>query len=371
MNDAHRTVRTVVLLWVLAALDEVAPHQDGIGGRLGRLAGGVRDRMLDVVGPDEIVERLDVNAVLDRVDVNALLDRVDPDRLLDRVDVNALLDRVDVNALLDRVDPDRLLDRVDVDALMDRVDVERVVQRAGIPDIVAESTTSVAGSALDMLRRQLLALDVVLTRGVMRVLGRDDASLPAGPASLAGDGGPTHSMPVPNAPVNDVTGHYAGAVTRLVAHTLDTTIAGAVFTIASGALLSALRTAGVAVEEFDRTGALFVGALATWVFVYWWASTAVAGRTPGMAVVGLRIVDRSGEPLSGRRAFVRVLVLPVSIALLGLGLLGIVFDRERRALHDAVAGSTVVYDWGDRRATMPTPLARWLAQHAAPIDPDP
>jgi hypothetical protein len=47
------------------------------------------------------------------------------------------------------------------------------------------------------------------------------------------------------------------------------------------------------------------------------------------------------------------------------------FDRERRALHDVVAGSTVVYDWGDRKATMPTPLARWLAQHAAPIDPEP
>jgi uncharacterized RDD family membrane protein YckC len=88
-----------------------------------------------------------------------------------------------------------------------------------------------------------------------------------------------------------------------------------------------------------------------------------------MAIVGLRIVSRAGEPLSGRRAFLRVLTLPLSLVLLGLGLLGIVFDRERRALHDLIAGSTVVYDWGDRMATMPTPLARWLAQHAAPIDP--
>lgn len=87
-----------------------------------------------------------------------------------------------------------------------------------------------------------------------------------------------------------------------------------------------------------------------------------------MAVVGLRIVDRTCEPLSGRQAFRRVLVLPLSVASV-IGLVGIVIDRERRALHDLAGGSTVVYDWGDRTATLPTPLARWLAQHAAPIDP--
>ena len=425
MRDAHGTVAGIVLLWMIAAAEEVTPRDGMGGGPLGRLAGHMRDRMLDVVGPDEIVERLDVNAVLERVDVNALLDRIDADRLLDRVEVNRLLDRVDINTLLDRVDvdqllmrvdvnavldrvevnrlldradvntlldrvevdrlldrvdvdrlldradPDRLLARVDVDAVMERVDVERLVQRAGIPDIVAESTGSVAESALDLLRRQLLALDVVLTRAVMRVLGRDDASVPAGPSALAGEGGPTHSVPVPNAPVNDVSGHYAGAITRAVAHALDVAAAGATFSLASSTLLSTLRAVGVPIEEFDRTGTLFLGSLAAWVFLYWWTSTAVAGRTPGMAVVGLRIVDRTGEPISGRRALVRVLTLPLSILLLGLGLVGIVVGRERRALHDVLAGSTVVYDWGDRRATMPTPLARWLAQHAAPIDPPP
>jgi uncharacterized RDD family membrane protein YckC len=365
-----RDARTAALLLILAVFDETTPDRH-IGGRLGRLAGNVRNRMLDVVGPDEIVERLDVNALLARVDVNALLERVDIDQLLDRVDIDRLLDRVDIDRLLDRVDPDRLLARVDVDALADRVDVQRLVQRAGIPDIVAESTSSVAGSAVDLLRRQLLALDVVLTRGVMRVTGRDDASLPAGPAALAGDGGPAHSMPVPNAPVTDVTGHYAGPITRLAAHALDTAIAGSVFTVASSALLSALQAVGAPINDFNRTGALFLGALFTWLFVYWWAATAVAGRTPGMTVVGLRIVSRTGEPVSGRRALLRVLTLPLSFALLGLGLLGIVFDRERRALHDIIAGSTVVYDWGDRKATLPTPLARWLALHAAPIDPEP
>jgi uncharacterized RDD family membrane protein YckC len=225
---------------------------------------------------------------------------------------------------------------------------------------------SVLESALDLLRRQLLALDVVLTRGVMRLRGRDDASVPADPSGLVGDGGATHALPAPNAPTTDVTGHYAGAVTRFTPHLLDAAIATSVFTLASGALSSLLRAFSLPVD--DTPGIFFVFGLMLWLFLYWFAGTAVAGRTPGMAVVGLRIVDRTGEPLSGRQAFRRVLVLPLSVASV-IGLVGIVIDRERRALHDLAGGSTVVYDWGDRTATLPTPLARWLVQHAAPIDP--
>ena len=56
----------------------------------------------------------------------------------------------------------------------------------------------------------------------------------------------------------------------------------------------------------------------------------------------------------------RVLVLPISLASFGLGLVGIVIGKERRALHDVAAGTVVVYDWGDRPAEMPAPLTRWL-----------
>lgn len=390
MREAQYTAAVVLLLLALAVDDPTATSDDSRHddrGPFGRLAGSLRDRMLDVVGPDEIVDRLDVNAVLervdvdttlDRVDVNALLERVDVNRLLARVDVDALLtrvepdvllDRVDVHALLDRVDIDRLLARVDIDAVIDRVDVERVVRRAGIPEIVADSTTSIAASTLDLVRRQLLGLDVVATRAVMRVLSRDEHSLPAGPQALVGDGGPTHSMPVPTAPTPDVAGHYAGGVTRLAAFAIDITLALGSFTIASGALSSVLWTAGAAANGSSGGGALLGISTVLWLFTYWWASTAVTGRTPGMAIVGLRIVTRVGLPVSGRRAFVRVLAMPLSFLLFGAGLLGIVFDRERRALHDVIAGTSVVYDWGDRSATMPTPLAQWLARRDAPVDP--
>jgi uncharacterized RDD family membrane protein YckC len=432
VGEARAVAALTVLLALATAFDQPGRRRNndeqpepGPMGPLGRLAGSLRDRVLDVVGPDEIVERLDINEVLDRVDVDHLLSRidvnallaqadpdvllarVDPDALLARVDVNALLARVDVNALLarvdvnallaradvnallaradvdrvvQRVDPDPVLARVDIDALLDRIDVNRIidrvdvadiVDRAGIPDIVAESTSSLAESLLDMVRRQLLGLDVVVMRTIIRVLPRDEHSMPARPVDLAAEDGAAQPMPDPNAAIADVTGHYAGPVTRLVAHLLDSVIAVGAFTITSGAIGSVWRTIGGPTDGSFRGTFLFGALLVAWCFTYWWASTAIAGRTPGMALVGLRVVDRAGEPLSGRRAFLRVVTLPLSFALFGLGLLGILVDPERRAFHDVVASSTVIYDWGDRAASMPTPLARWLARHEAAVEPPP
>ena len=135
----------------------------------------------------------DIDALLDRVTVDALLDRITIDRLLERVDMDALLEKVDMNALLDRVDVARLVDRievnelvakVDIDAVLETVDLEAVVRRAGVPEIVQESTYRVAGSVLDMVRRQLAGLDVVTDRVVCRVLRRDPATMPVGPPAL-------------------------------------------------------------------------------------------------------------------------------------------------------------------------------------------
>jgi len=125
-----------------------------------------------------------MNTMLERVDVNGLLDEVDLDRLLDRVDLDRLLDRVDVDRLLDRVDVDRLLDRVDVDALMNRVDVEALTTRANVGELVARSTGQVAGSTLDLVRRQAVGLDTLIMRFVDRLLGRDPDAQPLGPPEL-------------------------------------------------------------------------------------------------------------------------------------------------------------------------------------------
>lgn len=337
----------------------------GIRSRLSDLASPVVDVVLGSVDPDEVLDRVDVDAVVQRIDLDHLLGRMDVDALLARVDVNVVLARVDVDALLDRVDVDRLLDRVDVDRVMGRVDVRDLVDRAGVPEIVRASTQDVAGSALDAARRYAVGLDVVVTGGLRRLLRRDPSRFRAAPAAFA----------VPEPPPAgagrkrvEMTGRYAGLVTRLLANALDALVVVASFVAVTGSVAFVLDMVfGVDVSPDEASVAWLAGAT-VWSFLLLWASLAVTGRTPGGAVLGLRVVSRDGSPLPPARSAARVVVQPVSASLFGLGYVGIVLDRERRALHDLVAGSTVVYDWGDEVATLPTPVDRWLARRAAPAE---
>ena len=58
--------------------------------------------------------------------------------------------------------------------------------------------------------------------------------------------------------------------------------------------------------------------------------------------------------------FLRTIVFPISAMLFGVGFLLIIVRRDNRGLHDLIAGTAVVYDWGDRPAEMPGPLSDFL-----------
>lgn len=330
-----------------------------------RLIGPVRDAILDRVDPDSVLDHVDPDRLLARVDVDALLDRVDVNRLLDRVDVDRLLDRVDVNRLLDRVDPDRLVGRadvadvarrIDVDEIVTRIDVDALARRIDMDRIVSASTGRVAGSLVDVVRRQLVGLDAILISTVQRLRGQDPAALPAGPALLVDESVPRSTR--------EVTGRYAGPVTRIAAYAADVAAGSALFTLLSAGLgyLAALLFT-LTFDPEGSSGILGTLALVSVLFLYHWLSMTVAGRTPAMAVLGIRVVRRDGRPLSAWAAAVRTLALPVSLFAFGLGFVGLLLGSERRALHDVLAGSAVVYDWGDRPAKLPTPLGDWLDRH--------
>lgn len=66
-----------------------------------------------------------------------------------------------------------------------------------------------------------------------------------------------------------------------------------------------------------------------------------AGQTPGMKVLGLRVVrDRDGRPLGFRKSVIRL--LGVITNLCGIGLLVALKDKRRRTLRDQVSGTVVV-----------------------------
>lgn len=160
-------------------------------------------------------------------------------------------------------------------------------------------------------------------------------------------------------------GHYAGAVTRLAAFAIDQSVATAAFALATAVISWALHLVTAGEVDLEPppwvTGILYIG----WLFIYYAYPWAVSGKTFGMAVLGIRVVQRDGAPNRPRNAVLRTLALPLSFLTLGLGFVPIITGRHRRALHDKIAGTAVVYSWDARAARL-----RFLArQHGADEQP--
>jgi len=133
----------------------------------------------------------------------------------------------------------------------------------------------------------------------------------------------------------------AGLASRGLAFAVDLTLAQVVFLIGSAlvglvaALVGGLRPAWL-FEALAAAGwFLVVGAY----FAFFWT---VAGQTPGMRLVHLRVIDHFGEPPRLLRSIVRFAALIVAIIPLFAGLLPILFDKRRRGLQDFVARTFVV-----------------------------
>ncbi len=165
---------------------------------------------------------------------------------------------------------------------------------------------------------------------------------------------------VAGAPVEGRQGHYAGAITRLVAFAADVGASWGLFTLGAAALTFSVQL--VTGHKFTLTNYQLASLLAAavWEFVYFAYQWSLSGKTIGMAVLGIRVVRADGTAIGIRQAVLRTLTLPLSFLLLGLGFLGILTNRHRRALHDNLAGTAVVYSWDARAARL-----RWLAKQDA------
>jgi uncharacterized RDD family membrane protein YckC len=136
-----------------------------------------------------------------------------------------------------------------------------------------------------------------------------------------------------------VTGHrsYAGAVSRAIAFAVDAAL------VTAAGTAGVLATAMVAVLLFGRDPGASLGTvlgvtLPALLTLYHAAFWALAGRTPGMALVGLRVLTTAGAPVGGPRAFGRAVALSVFPA----GALWCLVDRRRQAVHDKLARTVVV-----------------------------
>ena len=290
--------------------------------------------IVDRVNVNKLVDRVDVDKILDQVDVDKVLDQVDVDKLVDRVDMDKILDQVDLNQLLAKVDLDELLARMDVDAIVDRVDINGIAQSVDIDAIamhtdigamIAHSSGGIAGDARDAARSQAVGLDEWIARWVARLLRRD------APAQRP---------------------HFGGAVSRFVAYAVDLGVSIGVFMLALAAISFAASIITGDSISWNRNDLPVAILFVVWEFVYFAYSWGASGKTLGMALLGVKVVAADGTLAGPRRAVIRTLAFPLSFLLFGLGFTGILFQRDRRALHDMIAGTAVVYYWEARAARL-------------------
>jgi hypothetical protein len=165
-------------------LDRVAQHLD-VEAVLDRL--DLTELVIRRVDLDRVAQHLDVEAVLDRLDLTELvIRRVDLDRVAQHLDVEAVLDRLDLTELVtSRVDLDRIAGTLDIEAIAYRLDLnalaaridliglaEQVVVGIDLPQLIRDSTGSVASEGIAGVRMQGMEADQALTQLVDRLLRR-------------------------------------------------------------------------------------------------------------------------------------------------------------------------------------------------------
>ncbi len=146
--------------------------------------------------------------------------------------------------------------------------------------------------------------------------------------------------------------NQAGLATRLLsagidfgllflAYSIASTVVASVIPFAFGGQLSLAAGIVLGTLGFIAAG----GILAT----FW----ALAGQTPGMRFLSIRLTQNGSHDVTLGCATRRVLALILSVVPLGLGEFAILRNPSRRAWHDRLAGTEVIYD----------PVAR-VAPHA-------
>ena len=280
------------------------------------LAQQVAERVVGLVAT-----ALDVNALVARVDVNALLGRIDMNALLQRVDLNALLSRVDLDEVLRHVDMDAIVDRVDVNEVAERIDMDELVEETDLGAVIARSSGGFATEALDAARSQAVGLDQSIDRWAGRLLRRRASRSRRAVRSFRLGG----VMSARSRPAGWVSlqGQYAGTASRFLAYVIDLVVSTAVFTLAVAGVSFVIETVTRhSITWTTVSGGVTTAVFVAWEFFYFGYSWAASGKTFGMAVLGIRVVQADGTGADAWRGVVRALVFPFSFLFLGLGFLG-------------------------------------------------
>jgi uncharacterized RDD family membrane protein YckC len=293
------------------------------------LGGGARGarRVAQAAGVDRAVEAATEEAIVRAVESPAV------ERALVRVLQGPAVEEAMRGALESPAVERALTDALDselVDTMWQRLlasdEAQKLVERIAQAPEVRAAIASQGVGFLDDIRRQIgkiaRSADGVIERIARRLTRRTQRSEPT---------------------------DCAGAFTRALAFAIDLGVLNLAF-IAISALVAFV--ASVVFPSGATVPALAIGAFA-WLIagsafaVSFWALT---GQTPGMSIVGLRVVALDEPRMSLRIAIRRLFGFILAVIPLGLGFLGILFSERRRGLEDTIGHTEVHYDLAARVA---------------------
>ena len=125
---------------------------------------------------------------------------------------------------------------------------------------------------------------------------------------------------------------------RLAAFSLDALIFGVPVNIVQGLIF------GPAIYDPDNPSyfvALIFSMLCA-VFYYVGMLAYADGATLGKKIMKIKVVKNDGSPVTLKNAFLRYLAYILASLPLSLGLLWVLWDKEKRGWHDHLAGTKVI-----------------------------
>jgi uncharacterized RDD family membrane protein YckC len=150
----------------------------------------------------------------------------------------------------------------------------------------------------------------------------------------------------------NLRGLPAGFASRFIAFIFDCVVSIGIFMLVLSAASFAASVLTGSSIHWSRENTWVVIAFFAWEFFYYAYFWTASGKTPGMVLLGVQVIGEDGTETGTRRGLIRTLAFPLSFILLGLGFISILFRRDRRALHDLIADTAVVYCWDAREARL-------------------
>ena len=308
------------------------------------LAGPLPETVARSLVERRVVERV-AEQVLASTDlqaaVEAALEHAATERLVRETLASAGFERIATNAA-DSLLASNLTEHVVESTEMQRL-VEEIASSPAVRKALARQTMSLGDEVAARLRRLLRRLDDGAERRVRGWLRRAPSQASASGTRIA----------------------YGGLGSRGTAFGIDLALVVFVYLIGAAFVwFVAALVDGSWSSWLDEALATVGGATVVSAYlVFFWT---IAGQTPGMRVMGLRVADRSGGTPRLGRSFVRLIGLVLAIIPMFAGFLPVLFDRRRRALQDFLAGTVVVYD-----VPAPASADESTGKHAPPVSPPP